>query len=192
MRMCVVTAATPDYKELQSISSKTLLEYSALHGYGCDIKTIYDTERPASWYKIPAILEHFDKGNDFVFWIDCDAIIVNQNIKLESFVENGKDFYYSFDLFGMNCGVMLLRNSVEIKHLLYTAWAQTHFINHSWWEQAALRAVVDEGIFPWEKIKELPACIFNSYEYWRGCLVYHMPEHPLYERIRQFKKITKI
>jgi hypothetical protein len=190
MKIMLVSAATPDYKSLQDISSVSFHDYAFLNGYGYDIKIIYDKERPASWYKIPAILDNFQKGCDFVFWIDCDAIIINKKIKLESFIEDGKDFYYSFDLFGMNCGVMLFRNTAEVKNLLYTAWAQNHLINHPWWEQAALRAIVDGGMFPFKKIKEIPASIFNSYEYWGGCLVYHLPEHPLYERIRQFKKIV--
>jgi hypothetical protein len=38
----------------------------------------------------------------------------------------------------LNTGVMLVRNTIHAKALLEAVWANTEFLQHGWWEQAAL------------------------------------------------------
>ena len=189
MPIAVVTACDPHYAELQKLTSTTVKRYCDRHGYKARISVYDKLERPASWYKLVEIQKAFNDGFDTVMWVDTDAIIVNMDKKIESLLREDKMFYYSNNWLGMNCGVMIMRDCMPIRLLLRMAWNQTQLINHSWWEQAALTAIIGHDKFPKELIMELPATEFNSEEYYGGCLVYHMPDTPMRERMRRFGDI---
>jgi len=189
MKIAVVSAYTENIKDLYKITSKTLVEYCKLHNYHLLISKIVETERPAPWYKLTEILKCLVDGFDIVLWVDCDAIIVNKKIKIEDLIEEDKDFYYASNWLGMNSGVMIFRNTDDVKNFLIESWSQEQFVLHPWWEQAAIRHLLERKAFPLYKIKELPASILNSEEYYGGCLVYHMPETCLNERIKRFSEI---
>lgn len=188
MKFTVVSAADASYQELQRLTSSSLFEYANCQGYQCAISQINYCERPASWYKIPAILKAFSEGCDYAFWVDCDAILVNKHRRLESFLHHRKHLYISQTSFGPSCGVMMLKNSDQIHRLLDLAWQQVQFINHPWWEQQAIIHLFNTRQFDWSLIHWIPEDIFNCEWYWSGALVYHMPNTPNKERMKRFRR----
>jgi hypothetical protein len=191
MKITVLSGADKNFSELQDITSKTLLDYCVYQNYELIIKEFHSTERPTSWYKIPEIIQCLKNGSDFVLWIDADAIIVNKNIRIESFIENGKDFYFANNYIGINCGVMLFRNSPLILNFLADIWNQTDYIYHMWWENGAIMDYLKNKSFPPEKLKMLDESVFNSPFYWKGCFIHHLWGTPLTERIRVFRSLVE-
>jgi len=189
MPTAIVSACDANYAELQALTAPTIHGYAERHGYAALVSIYGETKRAPSWYKLVQIQEAFNQGYDTVLWVDTDAIIVNFSITVESLLRPGKTFYHSNNWYGMNCGVMILRDCIDVRRLLRAAWGQTHLIDHPWWEQAAIMALTSHGHFPADQIEEVPAAILNSEEYYGGCLVYHMPDTPLRERFKRFGRI---
>jgi hypothetical protein len=189
LRFLVVTACDENYSDLQKVTSPTIKSYCEKQGYDCFINRITEKERPPAWYKIKEVLKAFETGADYVLWIDTDAIIVNQEYKLQDIVEVGKDFYFSCNWAAMNNGVFMMKNNQFNKYFLDLTWNQTHFIYDSWWEQRAMIHLLETGCYPEKNIKEMPCHIFNSEEYYRGCFVHHITQAAKHERIKSFKKI---
>jgi hypothetical protein len=71
-------------------------EYASYHGYGhhfvnmTKYKQDDPLQRPAAWYKIPAIREVFDTYPEveWVWWLDMDAMITNEQVDLASHILN--------------------------------------------------------------------------------------------------------
>lgn len=189
MPTAIVSACDPAYERLQRMTAPTIYEYAGMHGYAPIVSVYGELQRAPSWHKLIEIQKAFNEGFDTVLWIDTDAIIVNKSITIESILRPGKTFYYSNNWYGMNCGVMIMVDCLDVRRLLRAAWGQTHLIDHPWWEQAAIMALTSHGHFPQNQIEEVPSSILNCEEYYGGCLVYHMPDTPLSERYKRFGRI---
>jgi hypothetical protein len=79
------------------------LSYASLHGYRyCEVSTTLDSTRPFSWTKVKAMLLLLS-FSDIVFAMEADAIIRNQNTRIESILEleeynvTNKDVIYTND-----------------------------------------------------------------------------------------------
>jgi len=108
--------------EVNSIYENAISEfyqYSKYHGYKFVINRVrYDSERQTFYMKINTIIENLikclkDKSYDWIFWVDSDVILINPNIKLETFLPDEKmdliHFIAARDHNGLNCGVFLIR-----------------------------------------------------------------------------------
>jgi hypothetical protein len=189
LKFSVLTSCDENFSELQDITSPNVRSYCEKHGYDCKISRIIEKERPASWYKIKKILNAFDDDYDYVFWIDADAIFVNKNIKLEDFIEENKLFYFSCNWAALNAGVFMMKNTEFNKEFLNKVWNYNCDVFNKWWEQLAIISLLESGHYPENLIKELPASVFNSEEYWSGCFVYHMIGEAYSDRLKKFRKI---
>ena len=125
---------------------------------------------------------------DYLFYIDMDTIIMNADIKLESFIDASErkfDVVVTEDMNGMNTGVFLMRNSAWTLWFLQTAWEQTQLVPKLTddgkalpfrWEQRAFHYLTRSA--EWTKADlpvysnytevrkhfyMLPQCAFNSY-----------------------------
>jgi hypothetical protein len=86
------------------------------------------------------LLDQYDE----VFWVDADAAFVDISKDNGDLVRPGKDLYlveHSWDegeRRSANFGVFLIRSTDWSKKLLDDVWAAEEYINHRWWENAAL------------------------------------------------------
>ena len=165
----LVTLATDNlpYKEA-SLSNKKA--YCKKHDYNfVSFSESLDEGRPTPWSKIKAMEEVLD-GNkigyetfhtDWAVWIDADAFIMNDEIKLESFINEEYAMIIALDSFTVNTGVFFLKNTENSKEFLSKCYEKTHFSNHPWWEQAAVIEYLNEpnGL----KVKTLHQREINSY-----------------------------
>lgn len=191
MDIAVCSACDTAYAPLQSLTAPTIQAYCKIQGYEPRVSIYGSLIRPPSWHKLIEIGKCLAEGFEAVLWVDTDAIVVRKQISIQSLMVEGKNLYLSSNWLGLNCGVILLKNAPSTRKLLHMAWSQTQLINHPWWEQAAIRAIIDNGLFDRDELLELPSSIFNSEEYYGGCLVYHMPDTPLTERIKRFGAILR-
>lgn len=118
--------------------------YANQHGYDYfHYNHITDVSRPPAWSKISMILEFLPKY-DWIVWIDGDAMITNNKIKLESFLSTNKDliiarFPDSIEFPGhLNSGIMFIKNSKAMKDFFSDISNSSEYNFHPWWEQAAI------------------------------------------------------
>jgi hypothetical protein len=210
MTVVAVTGYDSNYEELNkvSIESKKAYFYKqkiTLVNYYLT-KEVYN--RPLSWNKIKLIEHNLKHGSYYVLWMDCDTCIINDKLPLEHFLFNNisaknKDIAISLDINGINCGVMAFKNTPFVIDLLDKVWSMTEYIDHHWWEQAAINELYKQnwnGII--EKTEFVPQNIFNAYEYSQYDLKYkegeicdktfiaHFPALPIAKRIDLINKYS--
>jgi hypothetical protein len=113
-------------------------KYCNKHGYDwVEHWKLKDESRPASWSKIPYILEELNNNYDWVFWIDADALVMDDTVKLEEFIDDRFDFVITKDEASWNAGVFFTQNTELAIDLLDYTYSREEFINHPKWEQAA-------------------------------------------------------
>lgn len=165
--MEILTAYTEKFKNILDITLPRLHTYCNIHkfDYTC-IKLEEVNERPHSWYKISMFLKGIEQQNDFLLWIDADAVILNTKFDPYTLVEDGFDFYMSKDFNNINFGVVMIRCNDYVKTVLKEVWNRTEFLTHPHWEQAAFIQLVSENFLDINsKIKYIPQKIFNAYDH---------------------------
>jgi len=126
-----------EYKNTINKCTQTQVAYASKHSYDrITDETVYDPTRPISWSKIHLIKKYL-KDYDYLLWMDADVMVINSNVKIETFLMD-EFLLLGRDLNTLNCGMMLLRNCPKTFEFLDDVWSQTEFINHPWWEQAAV------------------------------------------------------
>lgn len=92
MNICVLVSYDEGYKRMASYTvDLNIKKYCELHGYDLhiDYQEKFSNGKPAQWQKIRAARELLGTGKyDWVFYLDTDCLIMNPNIKLESFIED--------------------------------------------------------------------------------------------------------
>lgn len=140
--------------------SKTL--YAEKHGYDFRVTSrLLDKKRSASWNKIPFILSELHKF-DWIFWSDADTVIMEDEVRLESFIREDKDLIIACDPFGLNAGEFFIRNSPFSFQLLETLYAMEAFIHDKGFEQKALKTLLKNHPELWGKIYVEKTRAFNA------------------------------
>lgn len=160
----ICSMATGRHRELLAQSAPTIAAYAARHGWSV-VLTSEDLEpsRPASWSKVKLIQELMPQY-DYVFWVDADAIIVDLDRDLLAEVGDDADAWfarhpqaYDADAAVLNAGVFLVRSSTFAEELLQAMWSAEQFIDHNWWENAALLDVLGYSLeAPYPKVRDSP------------------------------------
>ena len=102
MKILVLTQYAENYNELADVTVPVLKKYCERHGYDLCVHKI---EMPYH-YKKHYVIEKLN-NYDLVFYIDIDAMVTNHKIKIESFLNEEKDFYITKDLNELNGGVFM-------------------------------------------------------------------------------------
>ncbi|MBI3312643.1 MAG: hypothetical protein HYZ83_00220 [Candidatus Omnitrophica bacterium] len=153
MKICLTTYYDESYQTLGDMCWSSIKKYAARYGYSCERFQAIESDRPKPWNKILVISKLFDRGYDYVFWLDADALFVRFDRDISSEIEEGKDLYLvkHYRLGGEvpNTGVMLIRNCQESRDLLQKMWDCKHHLNCYWWENAAFIEVAGlAGLVP--------------------------------------------
>jgi hypothetical protein len=148
--LCSIGSGT--YAELLEISGQTFGLFAERHGYDLELRgELLAPDRPPSWSRILLFQELF-RDYDVVLWVDADAAIVDPTLDV-------LDELDPRDLMGMvaheyegqvipNCGVWVLRNHRSIRRFLDAVWSHTEFVDHEWWENAAVLAELGYSVTP--------------------------------------------
>jgi len=141
MNICLTTYFDKNYELMGNMSWHTIKKYAATFGYACELINTLESDRPKSWNKILVIKALFERGHDFVFWVDSDAMFVNFKKDIAYEIEDGKDLYLVQHQYHGGCmpnfGIFLIRNCLGMRELLDQLWNSNDYINHPWWENAA-------------------------------------------------------
>lgn len=83
-------------------------------------------DRAFTWAKPKIILELLEKNEtDYVLFLDIDAIVSDNNVRIEEFIDENYDIIVTEDYSGhsvMNAGVLLIKNSEWSKQFLKDWW----------------------------------------------------------------------
>lgn len=159
-RGVIVSLATGRHRELLAESAPTLVAYGRRHGWDVVLSSESPQgDRPPSWAKV-VMVRRLMQQYPFVFWVDADAIIVDLERDLLAEIDPdgaGADADIWFarhaqernpDNTAINAGVLLTRSSAFADALLSAAWHAEEFIEHNWWEQAALLDILGYSLHP--------------------------------------------
>ena len=91
--------------------------------------------------------------------MDADAIFVDTSLDIADAVEDDRflglvEHVWRTD--AINCGVLVLRSCPEALAFLDRVWSMTEFVDHPWWEQAAIMQLlgyrIDEPPFAFSRL----------------------------------------
>ena len=157
-RGVVCSLATGRHRELLAEAAPTLAAYGSRHGWDVVVSSESPQgTRPPSWAKVVLVRELL-RSYPFVFWVDADALIVDidRDILDEAGVErDAADIWFARhpqerdpDATVLNAGVFLARSAPFTDELLAAMWAAESFIEHNWWENAALLDLLGYSLVP--------------------------------------------
>lgn len=116
IRIAIVSLYDKSYKHIGQYAHANKQEYAKKHNYDAFLYTeSLDSKRRTHWSKIKALQKHL-KDYDWLFWTDADALIMNKEIRLETFIDpnldENIDIIITKDCYGcINTGNFLIKNS---------------------------------------------------------------------------------
>jgi galactosyl transferase GMA12/MNN10 family len=141
MRKALCSIGAGPHAALLEISEPTFRAYAERHGYDLVVGREADPRRPPAWSKV-RMLQQLLAEFELVVWIDADAVIVDGRADIADDLEPGKQLglveHHRGDDRIPNTGVMVWRAGEFAHELLANVWSATRFIDHPWWENAAL------------------------------------------------------
>lgn len=140
MSKALVTFGTGDFESLLDISMPGLAGYADRWGYELRTNPPQGLTRPASWGKLRAILAALIHHSE-VLWVDCDVIILDDSADIAPMVPadawQGLTRHFTHEGEVPSAGVWYVRE--QMAGPLEQMWQMTRYMNHPWWEQAALQ-----------------------------------------------------
>ncbi|HLW67842.1 MAG TPA: hypothetical protein VKS79_21165 [Gemmataceae bacterium] len=159
-----LTSAWPKREQaLADLTWPNKVAYARRHGYYAEA----GVRENWHWSKLDAIEDVLYRGCpgcEWVCWMDCDTLVMNQDVLLESFVDPYVDMVCSYDVSGLNAGVLFWRNCEWTKQFL-KKWREIgQRVNHGPLSEQTILAywLVAQ---PPERWRCVPQRNFNSYRY---------------------------
>ena len=149
-------------EDMAAITDNVKRQYCQRHSYLWYCKKDNWPSVDMGFARVHLVKEIFNKYPDteWLFLVDCDAIITNFNIRIEDRIDNNFHVVYTVYHNGLNVGVSLFKNSPECNaYIDYIISLENQYINHPWKEQ---QAIIDN----YDKYKDIiaiaPARFMNS------------------------------
>ncbi len=156
----IITSYDEDFNKVGNKTKETFKKYAEIQGYNFQNITMPSTGRPPAWNKIRILMDEMIKKEfEFLMWIDADAFFNNYNIDIANEIEQEKEIYMvkhycevhkgsiyqntKLTILRINTGVLLMKNSEHNLKFLQKVWDKKEYINHQWWEQAAIMDLMD-------------------------------------------------
>ena len=154
-RAVICSLATGGHEQFLHATAPTLHAYAARHGWSAVISTEHlAPDRPPAWSKL-RLVQQLLAEYEFVLWVDADAIVVDIDRNILDEVDLGADIWFARhpqernpEATVLNSGIFLARSSPFTIDLLSEIWAAERFIEHNWWENAALLDLLGYSLEP--------------------------------------------
>jgi hypothetical protein len=165
-RVALVSLGAGEHRELLDITRASREAYARRHGMM--VVEEYDDRaegRPPSWGRVPLLLELISSQRfDTLVWIDADAIVVDADDDVSVDRPSGAHLamvHHRFhDQTVPNAGVCVVRTSRWSAALLRRVWARDQFVDHPWWENAALLDIL--GLTTVEPVRKVARSRFEA------------------------------
>jgi hypothetical protein len=139
MRKALCTFGVGPHAELLDIARPSFRAFATRHGYDYYEAQQVGHQRPAPWYKITCLLELLDHYDMAVF-MGCDMVIVDGRADIP---HGNWDWWQELVAHNTKqCGRVpnddMWVCTQQMIPWLKQAWDLEKYLNHGWWEQAAL------------------------------------------------------
>lgn len=133
----LVTLATGAHERLLEIALPSFEAFAYRHGYELVIAEERDEGRPPSWWKVPALKAALEQ-HDEALWLDADTVILDgaEDLGVPASCWQAMVEHHTGDGAVPNLGVWLVRRPMLA--VLEQIWRMTGYVDHGWWEQAAM------------------------------------------------------
>ena len=136
--------------------------------------------RAPTWYKPKLMLEVFETHKpDYILFLDADAVVLNENHRIEEFIEEGFDIVVTSD-YGpsrMNAGVLLVKNTEWAKDFLRQWWESGNvypqYKNALWHDQTCFGFLLDSIPDTVSHVKIIEPNILNGRDQNPVCFIFH-------------------
>ena len=144
MKTALITGARgPLHIAMQALTLPAMRQYAERHGYDLRVVDLPDNGRPASWEKLPMLIDAL-RTYDQALWLDADIAIINGEVDITADVD--PVMWQALVIHGFangnipNCGVWLVRKPmIDIMNYAdEVSYLDETVRNHPWWEQAFL------------------------------------------------------
>lgn len=148
MLICSLASGT-DHLAMMQVMAPTVEYYAKKHNMDSLLIPMpgrrLEESRPPAWDKV-ILIHHALTMYDTVMWIDADAIICNPTKDIRKSLDPESPIHLVAhrlkDKMVPNTGVWVCRKEERAFELLKKIWNHREFINHRWWEQAALMDLI--------------------------------------------------
>lgn len=149
----IVTYAAGAHEELLDVALPTYRAFADRHGYDLftpcrDTLMAHTGGLPPAWCKVPILLMALERYQEVV-WFDCDLVVVDPSEDFPPLV-TGKT--HALVRHFENCSEVpnsgVWRVTHECVPLLASMLGLRVFLNHGWWEQAALMTMMGYTVPP--------------------------------------------
>lgn len=147
MNKCIVTYAAGEHCKLLEIALPTFKRFADKHGYDFLVGD-KQCDRPPAWNKIPLLATAL-KAYESVLWFDADLVIVDDSEDIPAVppeYSHAMVRHFESGSEVPNSGMWFLRPACL--PLLESLWSLEVFMNHGWWEQAALLTLMGYTVPP--------------------------------------------
>jgi hypothetical protein len=153
----IVSLGTGAQEQLLRLASHSFAPYARRYGYDLRLHTdVVDPSRPAPWSKIP-LLRDLVLRYETVVWLDADTVIVDRSADIaEEMHPKAILHLVEHTVRGEqrpNTGVMVLRGGQESAAFLDEVWRMEKYIDHRWWENAAVCDLLGYSVDPPARIR---------------------------------------
>lgn len=172
LKVGVIGVHDPKYDYIGMYSHLNKIAYAEKHDYGVHVYTeILDPERLGYWYKILAVQKHL-ADYDWLLYLDSDALIMNDTIKLETLIDEDFDVIATVDggPVPILSGQFLIKNSEWSKKFLKDWYDVGHTDIQPGFDGGALIKLFSENEDLRNHIKTIPIRKMGSYswDYYEG------------------------
>lgn len=148
MRKVLCSLGIGPHADLLELAKPTYETYAHLHGYDLVLSEQPLTlDRPAAWNKVPLIRQLLGQY-ELIMWVDADAMVVNPEVDIVTATDDAHFLWmveHHVDVQDeplFNSGVMVVRSSEDAAYFFDEVWKSVDFIDHPWWEQAAIMTLL--------------------------------------------------
>jgi len=139
------------FAPLGDLCLRSLRYYAAQHGVELAYLPDVAVDRPPPWRKLLITQQLFQRGHEYVMWVDADALVVDATRSPRDMLEEDKDFYLVGHHDGKrlipNTGVFVARNCEWTLSFFDQVWQLEQYIDHPWWENAAVTHLLRDEDF---------------------------------------------
>lgn len=166
-----------EWRPIADLTVPRMQDYAERHGHEFDcVEFDDDVARPVSWKKLVAVAHAFETSEQVV-WLDADVLIVDASEDICDHVSGGAwqamVRHQTSEGDVPNAGVWFLDRSM-LSTLMACAM-DDRFVQHRWWEQAALLSRLGFGIADGQCRHDVTTPLYQrtrwlseSWNVWRG------------------------
>ena len=158
MGKVLCSLGTGKQRKLLRLAAVTFRRYAKRHGYELDLHDeVLDRERPPAWSKV-ALIRRLLESHELVLWLDADTVVVRGDRDIADELPGDRFMAMVEHTVGgsanPNTGVMVIRAGDEARRFFDEVWDRTQYLDHRWWEQAAVMDLLGYDPETGERIRE--------------------------------------